>query len=137
MWAELTDNLNKDVFGLILMLIGAYLLFSGWLSNPAWIERMVGWTAPFTSLMLLICGLVLMLERRIGYWSAEALVGAELLLLALQSGSFVMNNSAPLWPVMADGRNGGMVGWSLGSLGVRGKAYGACGQGRGAAGSGA
>ncbi len=120
MWAELTDNLNKDVFGLILMLIGAYLLFSGWLSNPAWIERMVGWTAPFTSLMLLICGLVLMLERRIGYWSAEALVGAELLLLALQSGSFVMNNSAPLWPVMADGRNGGMVGWALGSLGVAG-----------------
>lgn len=119
-WTELTDNLNKDVFGLILLALGAYLTFSSWSSAPAWIERMFGWTAPLASFLLLVTGLVLMVEEKLGYWSAEALVGAELLLLSLQSGTFVMNHSTPVWPVLGNGENGGMVGWALGSLLVAG-----------------
>ncbi|MFN8444630.1 MAG: DNA translocase FtsK [Caldilineaceae bacterium] len=120
MAAELTDNLNKDIFGLIFLFLGVLLLIVCWLGNPAWLERMLGWTAQLFALTIMLCGLVLMFETRFGYWSAEALVGAELLLLALQSGTFAVNNSAPIWPVLGDGRNGGMVGWSLGSLMVAG-----------------
>lgn len=118
LWLELTDNFNKDVFGLILLVLGAYLLFTSRLQDPSWLERMVGWSATITALVLVISGLVLMLEERMGYWSAEALVGIELLLLALQSGTFVMNHALPVWPVLGDGRFGGMVGWALGSLTV-------------------
>ncbi len=119
-FAELTDKLNRDVFGLVLLVLGGYLLFTTWLGDPAWIEGMVGWTAPLTSLAVMILGAVMIFERRLGYWSAEALVGAESLLLALQSGSFVLNNPNPVWPVLDDGRNGGMIGWALGSLLVAG-----------------
>lgn len=58
--------------------------------------------------MLLTLGVVLLLGQRTGYWSAEALVGGELLLLALAAGTFVANNVFVTWraPTMA-----AMVDW--------------------------
>ncbi len=80
MVAELTDNLNKDIFGLIFLFLGVLLLIVCWLSNPAWLERLLGWTAQLFALTILLCGLVLMFEESFGYWSAEALEGEEQLL---------------------------------------------------------
>ena len=61
-------------------------------------------------------GIVLLLGPRAGYWSAEALVGAELFLLGLQIGTFVVANESVDWNVRLDGSDGGLIGWAMGSL---------------------
>ena len=42
-------------------------------------------TIPLFAASLVIIGLVLIFRRRAGYWSAEALIGVELLLLGLMA----------------------------------------------------
>src|SRR5690606_2261922 len=53
---------------------------------------------------------------RAGYWSVEALAGAEALLLGLQVGSFAWNPPVFNWEMPLDGSNGGRVGTVLGGL---------------------
>ena len=77
-----------------------------------------GWTAPLIGAGLIIAGIVIILRDRVaphaGYWSAEALIGAEMLLLALAAGTFVVNNPQLNWNQRADGANGGLIGWFIG-----------------------
>ncbi len=91
---------------------------------PAWPERLFGWTTVLVALTLVVVGVVLILGPRAGYWSAEALVGAELLLLALQAGTWVYTSGqAKTAPFAQDGNSGGIVGWVLGSALVNALGY--------------
>ncbi len=125
-WTELSENLSVEFIGLVLFLLGGFLLLSllpsrePFAQTLPWLTGMVGWTAPLVAGALLILGAVLMLGERAGYWSVEAIIGAELFLLALQIGAFAWRNDAPDWAPQIDGANGGLVGVTLGSLLVAG-----------------
>ncbi len=122
LWDEVRENVSVELIGLLFFLAGGALLFSlvsgDNTSQPhlPWLVGMVGWTAPFFAVAVMILGCVLMLGPRAGYWSAEAIVGAQLLLLSLQAGTFAWANATVTWRTYIDGTNGGLVGWSLGSL---------------------
>jgi S-DNA-T family DNA segregation ATPase FtsK/SpoIIIE len=79
-------------------------------------ERLFGWTAQWVAVVLILAGVLSLMGERAGYWSIEALVGAELLLLALQVGSSVRLMEQPTWSPPSDGSGGGVVGWALGTL---------------------
>ena len=103
--------------GMIIMVLGVAAFFSlFWGSDTPWLVRMLGWTAPLFAFGLMVLGGVLMLGDRAGYWSAEALVGAELVLLSLQSLTFLINNTTVTWVQPVTGEDGGLFGWALGSL---------------------
>lgn len=112
---EARDSFSTELVGLFFLLAGGVALFSLRGADVPWLSRMLGWTAPWFALTLIVLGVVLMLRRRAGYWSAEALVGAELTLLALMALTYINNNdvsgAAPL-----DGRDGGALGWVLGTI---------------------
>ena len=115
------DQFSVQLVGLALAIVGALLFLS--LRSPdtlPWLVAMTGWTSPLLALAVLTVGGVLVLGDRAGYWSVEALVGAELLLLGLQAGSFVWFNPVFQWDMQADGTNGGLVGWVIGGLLVAG-----------------
>jgi len=122
LWEEVRENVSTELIGLLLFLVGGALLFSLVSGDSTqqpdlpWLVGMVGWTAPFVAVAVLILGGVLMLGPRAGYWSAEAIVGAQLLLLSLQAGTFAWANDTVTWRTYIDGANGGLVGWSFGSL---------------------
>ncbi|MCB9139202.1 MAG: DNA translocase FtsK [Caldilineaceae bacterium] len=119
LWLELRDSISREMAGMLLVVLGAAALLSllmGGAANVAWLTRMMGWTAPWFALALIVAGAVLMLGERAGFWSAEALVGAELLLLSLQSLTFLANNTSVTWRQPVAGEDGGLLGWALGSL---------------------
>jgi S-DNA-T family DNA segregation ATPase FtsK/SpoIIIE len=109
-----------QIAGVIALAVGIVGVLSLRTAEASWLEVLVGWTAPWVAAMLLTVGVVLLLGQRTGYWSAEALVGGELLLLALAAGTFVANNVVVTWRAPLDGSDGGLVGWALGSLLVAG-----------------
>src|SRR6187399_2883790 len=115
------DHFTVQLVGLVLAIVGA-LLFLSLRSTDSlpWLVAMTGWTAPLVALTLLVIGGVLVMGDRAGYWSVEALLGIEMLLLGLQAGTFVWFNSVFLWNMKADGSNGGLVGWVVGGLLVAG-----------------
>jgi S-DNA-T family DNA segregation ATPase FtsK/SpoIIIE len=114
---ELRESVSRELMGMIVLVLGAGALFSLFAANGTpWLTHMMGWTAPWFALAVIIFGAVLMLGERAGYWSAEALLGAELLLLSLQAGSFVANNTTVAWQPPIDGADGGVIGWAVGSL---------------------
>jgi S-DNA-T family DNA segregation ATPase FtsK/SpoIIIE len=119
---ELRENFSVELLGLGLFLLGGLFLLSLLPNNDPydrglpWLTTMVGWTAPLLALALLVLGAVLMLGRRAGYWSVEAIVGVELWLLALQIGTFLVNQATPAWERQLDGAYGGLVGAVLGNL---------------------
>ncbi len=114
--------LRLELFGGALALIGAFLLYTTVRYNPDGggappvLVTIAGWVAPLVALSLIILGLILIFGDRAGYWSAEALVGGELLLLGLMVGTFVVNTPSANWNVRLDGENGGLIGWAIGSL---------------------
>jgi DNA segregation ATPase FtsK/SpoIIIE, S-DNA-T family len=115
------DQFTIQLVGLALAIIGAILFLSLRSSDSLpWLVGMIGWTAPLLALSLMLIGGVLVLGERAGYWSVEALVGGELLLLGLQAGAFVWHNPIFEWNMKADGSNGGLVGWVVGGLLVAG-----------------
>jgi len=119
-WRELGAIL-AIVSGAIILLA----LFSGPEPFPgvvqvSWAERIFGWTAPWLAVFLILTGVLSFMGKRAGYWSVEAVVGAELLMLALQVGSSVRLMDLPDWSPPSDGRGGGVVGWALGTLLVAG-----------------
>src|SRR5687767_4070459 len=115
------DQFTIQVVGLALAIVGAILFLSLRSADSLpWLVAMTGWTAPLMALGLLVIGGVLVMGDRAGYWSIEALLGAELLLLGLQAGAFVWFNPSFAWNMKADGTNGGLVGWVVGGLLVAG-----------------
>ena len=114
---EFRENLTVELTGILLLVAGGIFFFSlHSQDSAAWLTRMTGWTAPLVAASFLLVGLVLLLGRRAGYWSAEALVGAELFILSLQAGTFVWNNASFSWSLHADGTYGGLFGWTIGGL---------------------
>ena len=115
------DQFSLQLLGLALA-IGGALLFLSLRSTDSlpWLVQMTGWTAPLVALSLITVGGVLVLGDRAGYWSVEALIGGELLLLGLQAGTFAWNSAVFNWNMQADGSNGGLVGWVFGGLLVAG-----------------
>src|SRR5690606_37318800 len=119
-WQELQENLSREALGLFVFLAGGYLGFSLLVAGEsAWIARVAGWTGGLITAVLLILGVVLMVGDRAGYWNPEALVGAELLLLSLQAGTFVVHHEIADWTRPA-GDSAGWLGWGLGNLLVGG-----------------
>ncbi len=111
------DQFTVQLLGLIVAVVGALLFLSlRQADRLPWLVQTVGWTAPLMALGLMIVGGVLALGDRAGYWSVEALLGAELLLVGLAAGTFILHNAVFDWRMVADGTNGGMVGWGIGGL---------------------
>ncbi|MFN8492683.1 MAG: DNA translocase FtsK [Caldilineaceae bacterium] len=126
LFQEVRENFNVEFLGFLFFLAGGIFLFSlvsgrdGGIENLPWLVGMTGWTAPLVALSFLVLGVVCLLGPRAGYWSAEALVAGELLLLSLQAGTFAWHNGTVTWNTVVDGANGGLVGWGIGSLLVAG-----------------
>jgi S-DNA-T family DNA segregation ATPase FtsK/SpoIIIE len=114
--------MRRELFGGALAILGLLLLIPVLRYSPAGqaapplLVLLAGWTAPLVAIAAITAGVVLLLGPRAGYWSAEALVGAELFLLGLQVGTFVVGNESVNWNVRLDGSDGGLIGWALGSL---------------------
>ena len=88
--AALRDNLRGEFVGALLVILGGFLLWrvAAYVpgdGSPPLLTTLTGWTAPLFAASLVIIGLVLIFRRRAGYWSAEALIGVELLLLGLMA----------------------------------------------------
>ncbi|MCX6042988.1 MAG: hypothetical protein NTV69_17880, partial [Caldilinea sp.] len=81
-----------------------------------WLTLLVGWTAPLVAAAILLLGVVLWLGRQAGYWSAEALLGAEALLFGLITFSYVRDHDVVNWDARFEAGGGGLVGWGLGNL---------------------
>ena len=114
---ELFDNLPLDFLGLLLIALGGYFLSTMMYSEDLpWLIEMTGWLAPWTVLSILVLGTVLLLGPRAGYWSVEAVVGVQLLLLALMAATFANNHDTVDWMAIRDGSDGGLTGWALGSI---------------------
>lgn len=115
------NQVTVQLLGLGVAVVGALLFFSLRSAETLpWLVRMAGWTAPLVALGLLLVGGVIVLGERAGYWSPEALVGGELLLLGLQIGTYTGQNTTFSWNFPADGSNGGLIGTILGGLLVAG-----------------
>ena len=114
--------MRRELIGGAIAILGLLLLIPALRYNPAaqtappLLVLLAGWTAPLVAVAIITVGIVLLLGRRAGYWSAEALVGAELFLLGLQIGTFVVANETVDWNVRLDGSDGGLIGWAIGSL---------------------
>lgn len=114
---ELFDNLPLDFLGLLFIGLGGYFLSTLLYSEELpWLIEMTGWLAPWIVLSVLILGTVLLLGPRAGYWSIEAIVGAQLVLLCLMAATFARNHETVDWIATRTGADGGLAGWALGSL---------------------
>ncbi|GIV68905.1 hypothetical protein [Caldilinea sp.] len=81
---------RHEFWGALLVVLGGMLLWDvvrhwGVGDSPALLTIFTGWTAPLVAVAVVLLGAVLTLGRRSGYWSAEALFGAELFLLGLRT----------------------------------------------------
>ncbi|MGL4647818.1 MAG: hypothetical protein ACRC1H_00315, partial [Caldilineaceae bacterium] len=119
-WQELAAIAAIVVGAIMLMTIYSTAEVYPGVPVVSWAERVFGWTAPWVAVVLVLAGVVSLMGNRAGYWSVEALVGAELLLLSLQVGSSVRAMEGPNWSPPTDGSGGGVVGWALGTLLVAG-----------------
>jgi DNA segregation ATPase FtsK/SpoIIIE, S-DNA-T family len=114
---ELQENFSEEFVGFGFLIAGGLVALNlRFADGVPWIAQMTGWTAPLVALALLTVGCVLIFGRRAGYWSAEALVGAECLLLSLQAGAFVLRHDTFDWTIRATGEFGGVLGWGIGGL---------------------
>ena len=77
---------------------------------------MVGWTAPYCGLACLGAGLIILLRHRYPRWRLEAVLGIQLLLLALMAGSFIWSQADVDWRLILDGSAGGIIGRGLGNM---------------------
>ena len=110
LWSELQDTISKELIGLIAFVLGGFMLINLLMSESSWLVRYTGWVAPWFALAVVIFGAVLMLSRRAGYWSLEAIIGTQLLLLSLMTSTFILQNQSPNWIPRFDGSDGGLVG---------------------------
>ncbi len=112
---ELRDSFSIEIVGLVILIFGVLALLS-LRSDEPWLRAMLGWAAfPFAA-TLIVLGTVMMLRRYAGYWSAEALVGAELVLICALGMTFLLNNDTVDWIAHSDGLDGGVFGWAIGNL---------------------
>ncbi|MEX1019904.1 MAG: DNA translocase FtsK [Litorilinea sp.] len=118
---DIQENFSEEFLGFGFLIAGGLVALNLRLAEGLpWIVQMTGWTAPLIALLLLAVGCVLIFGRRAGYWSAEALVGAEILILSLQAGTFIGQNSMFEWSIRPTGEYGGLMGWGLGGILVAG-----------------
>ena len=121
--ATLRHNLRAEFLGVALVILGGILLWrvaahTPGDGSPGLLTLLMGWTAPLLAAALVLIGLVLLFRRRAGYWSAEALIGAEILLLGLMGATFVRSEGAVNWSARLDGTGGGIIGWAIGNLAI-------------------
>ncbi|GIV68907.1 DNA translocase FtsK [Caldilinea sp.] len=112
---------RHEFWGALLVVLGGMLLWDvvrhwGVGDSPALLTIFTGWTAPLVAVAVVLLGAVLTLGRRSGYWSAEAVFGAELFLLGLMAFTFIRREGAVNWNARLDGEGGGLVGWAFGNL---------------------
>ena len=109
---------RREVLGVALVVVGLWLLWGVLLpaAPVPWLTLLVGWTAPLVAAAILLLGVVLWLGRQAGYWSAEALLGAEALLFGLITFSYVRDHDVVNWDARFEAGGGGLVGWGLGNL---------------------
>ncbi len=82
--------------------------------NVVWLQQAAGWTAPLFALSFVVAGVALVFRERAGYWSPEALLGAELLLFSLASATWVVQNKPYVMGAEVDGTGGGILGYMMG-----------------------
>lgn len=112
---------RNEFWGVLLVVIGGFLLWDfirriGSDSSPATLVVFTGWTAPLVAAVLVLSGFVVLFGQRLGYWSAEALLGAELFLLGWMTLTFIRYEGTVNWNARLDGEGGGLVGWAFGNL---------------------
>lgn len=118
---DLQESLSEEFIGFGFLIAGGLLALNlRFAQDTPWVVQMTGWTAPLLAITLLVIGCVLIFGRRAGYWSAEAILGAECLLLSLQAGTFILQNDTFEWSMRPTGEYGGLMGWGLGGLLVAG-----------------
>jgi S-DNA-T family DNA segregation ATPase FtsK/SpoIIIE len=119
-FSTLGASFRNQILGVILAVIGAILLWGVLRQQPEmaapWLVVLTGWTAPLVAGALIVLGVVLLFGQRAGYWSAEALIGVEVLLLGLMTWSFIRYEGMVNWNARLDGEGGGLVGWAIGNL---------------------
>ena len=114
---QLLDRFGNEVLGFAVFLFGGYLGFTLFVSGiESWTLMLAGRMAWPLVLSLLVTGAVLLLGRQAGYWHPEALVGAELLLLALASLEHISNHQVAEWSFPDAGQGAGLIGWGAGNL---------------------
>lgn len=114
---ELVETFSQEALGLAVFLLGGYFGFSLFASGAqAWIAGLAGAFAWPLVISLLVLGAVLMLGERAGYWNPEAVVGVELLLLALAILAYIDGHSAVDWALPPAGEGGGLMGWGAGNV---------------------
>jgi S-DNA-T family DNA segregation ATPase FtsK/SpoIIIE len=114
---ETRENFSREALGGMLLVLGGYFalsLLAG--GRDAGIYQICGWTAPLVMLGILGLGLVIILDERAGYWNPEALIGGELTMLAMQTGTFLLRHNVTDWTPLAQGQDGGLIGWAIGNL---------------------
>ena len=114
---QLFARFGNEVLGFAVFLFGGYLGFTLFVSGlESWTLLLAGRMAWPLVFSLLITGAVLLLGRQAGYWHPEALVGAELLLLSLDSLEHISNHQVAEWAIPAAGQGAGLMGWGAGNL---------------------
>jgi S-DNA-T family DNA segregation ATPase FtsK/SpoIIIE len=107
---------GRELLALTAIIVGVLLLLSLRGEEPTWMEQWFGWTAILVALTITAVGVIVLLGSRAGYWSAEALIGVELVLLSLQAGTYVIKSDPSVAYQHADATTGGIVGWAFGGL---------------------
>ena len=107
----------EEWFGLGLLTLG-FLCFGNLLlaQDLAMLTILMGWTAPFFGLTFLIGGLVTLFGARLSWIRLEAVLGGQMLLLALMAGTYVWMQTEVSWHAALDGRYGGLFGRALGNM---------------------
>ena len=96
---QIAGSYPRQLLGGVAALAGLLLLFSllgydaAGTAAPPFLTVLAGWTAPLLALAVLLVGAVVLFGRNAGDWGAEALVGAELLLLGVDRRSTRLNFS--------------------------------------------
>ncbi len=113
----LFQRFGRETLGFAVFVLGGYLGYNLFAFGPdSWCALLAGRMAWPLALSLLIAGGVMMLGQQAGYWNPEALVGGELLLLALASWHYISGQEIADWAWPKGGVPGGLMGWVAGNV---------------------
>lgn len=107
----------EEICGLVILTLGLVCFLNLLLTDDVALSTiLMGWTAPYFGLTCLLAGFTILLGHHFPSWRLEAVLGAQLLLIALMTGSYIWQQSEIDWQVVLDGSYGGIFGRALGNM---------------------